>query len=64
MSKLSNVIKNDIVKKAVYDKLAAKLNNIDTSTFVLKTKHQKDKVGLEKKIPDVNDFVRKQKSLN
>ena len=64
MSKLSNVIKNDIVKKGVYDKLAAKLNNIDTSTFVLKTKYQKDKVGLEKKIPDVNDFVRKQKSLN
>ena len=63
MSKLGDVIKNDVVKKA-YDKLAAKLNNIDTSTFVLKTKHQTDKAELEKKIPDVNDFVKKQKSLN
>ena len=63
MSKLGDVIKNDVVKKA-YDKLAAKLNNIDTSTFVLKTKHQTDKAELEKKIPDVIDFVKKQKSLN
>ena len=63
MSKLGDVIKNDVVKKA-YDKLAAKLNNIDTSTFVLKTKHQTDKAELEKKIPDVNDLVKKQKSLN
>ena len=63
MSKLGDVIKNDVVEKA-YDKLAAKLNNIDTSTFVLKTKHQTDKAELEKKIPDVNDLVKKQKSLN
>ena len=35
LSKLSDVVKNDVVKKAVYDKLAAKINNIDASTFVL-----------------------------
>ena len=61
MSKL-NVIKNYVAKKAVYDNLAAKWNNIDTSTFVLKTKYQMDKAELEKKIPDVTDFVKKKKN--
>ena len=61
LSKLSDVVKNDVVKKAVYDKLAAKVNNIDTSDFVLKTKYQTDKTELEKKIPDVTDFVKKTK---
>ena len=28
---------SDVVKKAVYDKLVEKVNNIDTSGFVLKT---------------------------
>ena len=36
VSELSNVVKNDVVKKTVYDKLVAKVNNIDTSDFVLK----------------------------
>ena len=34
MSKLSDVVKNDVAKKAVYDKLAIKVNNIDTSHFI------------------------------
>ena len=59
LSKLSDVVKNDVVKKTVYDKLAAKVNNIDTSAFVLKAKYQTDKRKLEKKIPDVTDFVKK-----
>ena len=58
MSKLSDVVKNDVVKKTVYDKLVAQLNNIDTSTFVLKTKYQPDKTELEKKTPNVTDFVK------
>ena len=58
MSKLSDVVKNDVVKKAVYDKLAAKVNNIDNSDFALKTKYQTDKTELEKKIPDVTNFVK------
>ena len=62
MSKLSNVAKNDVVKKTVYDKLVAKVNNIDTSDFVLKTKYKTDKTELEKKIPDVTDFVQKSKT--
>ena len=31
LSKLSDAVKNDIVKKTVYDELVAKVNNIDTS---------------------------------
>ena len=45
----------------MYDKLVAKVNNIDTSDFVLKTKYQTDKTELEKKIPDVSDLVKKTK---
>ena len=41
LSKLSNVVKNDVVKKAC--KLVSKVNNIDTNGFVLKTKHDTDK---------------------
>ena len=59
LNKLSDVVKNDTVKKAVYDKSAAKVNNSDTSDFVLRTKYQTDKAGLEKQIPDVTDFVKK-----
>ena len=42
-------------------KLATKVNNIDTSDFVVKTKYQTDKTELEKKIPDVTDLVKKTK---
>ena len=62
LSKLSDVVKNDVAKKPLYDKLAATVNNIDTNTFVLKTKYQTDKVELEKKIPDITDFVKKNKT--
>ena len=33
LSKLSNVVKNDVVKKDVYNKLVTKVNAIDTSRF-------------------------------
>ena len=42
LSKLSDVVKN-VVKKTVYDKLVAKVNSIDASVFVLKTKYDTDK---------------------
>ena len=42
------------------DKLVAKVNNIDTSGFVLKTKYDADKSDLEKKISDIRGFVKKQ----
>ena len=43
----------------MYDKLVEKVNNIDTSGFVLKTKCNADKSELEKKIPDTRDLVKK-----
>ena len=49
MSKLSNVVKNDVFKKTVYDKLVAKVNNIDIIRSVLKSKDDADKTELEKK---------------
>ena len=39
LSKLADVVKNDVVKKDAHDQLLAKVNNIDTSDFVLKTKY-------------------------
>ena len=38
----------------MYDKLVTKVDNIDTSGFVLKTKYDTDKLELENKIPDTN----------
>ena len=63
LSKLSNVVKNGVVKKTIYDKLVAKVNSIDTSAFVLKTKYDTDKTELEKKISDVTDFITKEIKL-
>ena len=48
-SKLSDVVKNDGIKKTVYHQLVAKVNNIDTSNFVLITNYNTDKTELEKK---------------
>ena len=50
-----------VVKKVVNEKLAAKVNNIDTSDFVLKTKYQTGKTELEKKISNLTDSVKKTK---
>ena len=58
LSKLSDVVTN-VVKKTVYDKLVAKVNNIDTSDFVLKTKYNTSKTESEKKIPDTSGLVKK-----
>ena len=56
--KLSNVVKNDVVKK--------KVDNIDTTNFILKTKYEKDESDFEdkinkidKKITDISDLVKK-----
>ena len=46
---LSDVIKNDVVEKDVYNKLVAKVHNIGASRFVLKTTYVTDKLELEKK---------------
>ena len=57
MSKLSDVVKNDVVKKPMFHKLVAKVNNIDASDFVLKTMYNTNKTELEKKIPNLTNFV-------
>ena len=56
------MIKNDVDKKTVYDKLVTKVNNIDTSRFALKTKYDTDKSELENKVPDVIHFIKKSKT--
>ena len=61
LGKLSDLVKNDVVKKTVRDKLVATVDNIDTSGFLLKTKYQTGKTELEKKIPDVSNLVKKTK---
>ena len=48
-----------LLKKTVYDKLVAKVNNIDTIKFVLKTKYDTDKSKLENKIPDTSGLLKK-----
>ena len=58
LSKLSDVVKNDVVKTNVYDKLVPKVNSIDTSTSVLKTKYDTDKSKLESKVPDTSGIVK------
>ena len=66
LSKLSDVVKHDVVKKTVYDKLVKKVNNIDTIELILKTTHETNKSDLEKKIndadkkiPDTSDLANK-----
>ena len=49
LSKLSNIVNNNIVKKTLYSKLVANVNNNDTSGFVLNIKYNADKSDLEKK---------------
>ena len=67
LAKLSNVVKNDVVKKTEYDKLVNKVNSIDNTNFLSRTKYEKvgsdfeDKIDkIEKKILDVSNLVKKQ----
>ena len=59
LSKMSDVVRNDVFKKTVYDKLVAKVNNIDTNDFVLKINYNADKTNLENEIPDTSDLAKK-----
>ena len=59
LSKLSNVVKNDVVEKSVYDKLVAKVNNIDTNDFVLKTNFNTKITGLKNKTRNTSGLVKK-----
>ena len=64
--KLRNVVKNDLVEKTEYDQLVNKVNGIDTTNFVSRTKYEKDgsdfedKINkIDEKIHDVSDLVKK-----
>ena len=66
-SKLSNVVDNDVIKKAVYDKLVTNVNTFNDSGLVLKPQCKTDKLVLEKtiddgdkKIPRTSGIVKKQ----
>ena len=66
LAKLSNVVKNIVVKKTEFGKLVAKVNGIDNTNFVSETKYEKygsdfeDKINkIDKKIPDISDLVKK-----
>ena len=49
LAKLSNVVKNDVVKKTEYDKLVKKVDKVDTTGFNLKTKYDADKSVMQVK---------------
>ena len=57
LSKLSNVVKNDVVKKTLYDKLITKVNKIDFRRFALETNCDTGKSNLGKKIPDTTGVI-------
>ena len=64
LSKLNDVVKNDVIKRTVYDKLVTKLNNIYTTGFVLKNRHDTDKSNYEKKLPNISKLVKKKQIKN
>ena len=49
-------LKNYVVKKTVYDKVVAKVDNIDSSDFVPKPRYNTEKRELKNKVPNVTDF--------
>ena len=60
LSKLSNVVKKEVVKKTPeYNTLKTKVDSINTTDFVKKTKYESDGVDLEKKISDIKTFIEK-----
>ena len=66
MAKLSNVVKNDAVKKAEYSSLKTKVDNIDTNALLLKstfntkiTEIESKITTVDNKIPDITDLATK-----
>ena len=59
LSKLSDVVKNDVVKKTDYNKLVTKVDNIDTSGLVKKNDYNTKITEIEGKIPDTSNLATK-----
>ena len=64
LATLSNIVKNDVVKKTDYNALKSKVDGIDVSKYVGRTKYETDGKAIygkidavEKKIPVLTDFV-------
>ena len=49
LAKLSNVVKNDVVKKTKYNTLESKVDAVDASNYALRTKYEKDGSEFEDK---------------
>ena len=59
LSKLSDVVKNDVVRNTDYNKLVTKVDNINTSGLVKKKDYNTKITEIEDKIPDSSSFVKK-----
>ena len=59
LSDLSNVVKNDVVKKTDYSKLVTKVDNIDTSGLVKKTDCNTKITEIEGKITNTTNLQQK-----
>ena len=59
LSKLSDVVKTDVVKKTHYNKLVTKVENIDTSGLAKNTDYNTKITEIEGKIPDTRGLVKK-----
>ena len=59
LSKLSDVVKNDVVKKTDYTKLVTKVDNIDTNGVVNKTDYNRKITEIEDEIPDISGLATK-----
>ena len=59
LSKLSDLVKNDVVKKTDYNKLVTKVDNLDTSGLVKKTDYNTKITEIEGKIPDISGLATK-----
>ena len=63
LSKLTDVVKNNVVKKIEHKQLVRKVDNIDTTNFVKKNEYEEDGSDFEdkiSKIPDVSVWLKKQ----
>ena len=63
LRKLSDVLKNDVVKNTVYDKLVAKVNSIATSRLVLTTKYDADKSEIKLKFVILGVLLKRQTTM-
>ena len=54
LAKLSNVVKNGVIKTTEYHKLVTKVDNIDATNFVKETKYEKDGSDFEHKINKID----------